>query len=394
MEKLKLFINNLDKKQKILSIVALSLLGVFFIVVIVGCLLPKPTNEPDGEDNSSMVVDYDQTVTNADGSSFNKTFKVGSSEQYAIRFPDLTCKESCKNISSVRMGDQLLKNGLDYEVKEGSVIIVLLKRLLASLKTGDYNLTFEYNDGETTKKIGVSIKIENETPTCNEDQVLAIGECVAKEKPETNENDSSSNGSIENNSGSSSSDSNTNSNNNGNSSSNEENNNSSSNNNSGSNNSAPQNNDNTTPTTPETPDTPSTPDTPVTPVTPEEPTPSEPEEPETPVHTAEFNLNDGYKISYFGVQWYLQDDDHNPLINEDGTPVDSFVYGSCEIIKDSAVLKKTYFTSNSRNISLEQQEAEKEAARERGLTDGVGTGYTVDLDENYCTICGVSCDRW
>ncbi len=384
MEKLKLFINNLNKKQKILSIIALSLLGVFFIVVIVGCLLPKPTSEPDDEDNSSMVVDYDQTVTNADGSSFDNSFKVGSSEQYAIRFPDLTCEEGCKNVSSVRIGDQLLKNGLDYEVKEGSVIIVLLKRLLASLKTGDYNLTFEYNNGETTKKIGVNIKIENETPTCNEDQVLTDGECVTKEKPETSEDDSSSNSnSGSNSSSSSSSSSNTNSNNGG-STSNEGSNNSSSNNNSGSNNSTPQNTDNTTPTTP---------DTPSTPVTPEEPTPSEPEEPETPVHTAEFNLNDGYKVSYFGVHIYSHDDNGEPLKDENGELIDSFTYGSCEIMKDSVVIKKTYFTSNGSNISLEQQEAERAAAEARGLS-GEGGGYIVDLTEQFCDICGVSCDRW
>ena len=386
MEKLKLFVNNLDKKQKILSIVALSLLGVFFIVVIIGCLLPKPTSEPDGEDNSSLVVDYSQTVTNVDGSSFDGSVKVSSSEQYAIRFPNLVCKDGCKNVSSVKLGDQLLKNGLDYEVKEGSVIIVLLKRLLTSLKTGDYNLTFEYNDGETTKRIGVNIKIENETPTCNEDQVLTDGECVAKEQPGINEDSSSPNASNVNGSDDNGN-SNSNSNNSGNNSSSGGDNNSSNNDNSGSNNNTPQNPDNTTPTTP---DTPSAPDTPVTP---EEPTPSEPEEPETPVHTAEFNLNDGYKINYFGVHIYSHDDNGEPLKDENGELIDSFTYGSCEIMKDSAVIKKTYFTSNGSNIPFEQQEAERAAAEARGLS-GEGGGYIVDLTEQFCGICGVSCDRW
>ena len=393
MEKLKLFINNLDKKQKILSIVALSLLGIFFIVVIVGCLLPKPTSEPDGEDNSSLVVDYDQTVTNADGSSFDNSFRVGSSEQYAIRFPDLICRDGCKNISSVRMGNQLLKNGLDYEVKEGSVIIVLLKRLLASLKTGDYNLTFEYNDGETTKKIGVNIKIENETPTCNEDQVLTDGECVTKEKPETSEDDSSSNGNGEsssNNNGSDSGGSSNNSNSNGNNSSNEGSNNSSSNNNSGSNNNTPQNPDNTTPTTP---DTPSTPDKPDTPVTPEEPTPSEPEEPETPVHTAEFNLNDGYNVEIVRIRW-LQTDDVNSCYTDEMMICPEIVFGWCAVQKNEVEIKKVFFGGGETLMTEAQYNAKQQEATNNGYQSVEGYGIVPALDEDNCDLCSLSCDRW
>lgn len=179
----------LTKKQ---AIIIGCLTGVFVIVaiaLIVFFVLRNNSNPPEEMITDEKQVDYSQTITSEDGGEFNADYQSGSEQSFAVRFSDLECTDDCSNISEVRVGNRVLVAGKDYEVKKGSVIIVLTEEFMESLAAGDFDLVIAISDGDETTLYGVKFTVEPE-PTCNEDETLEKGECI-KEAEEPAETDTS-----------------------------------------------------------------------------------------------------------------------------------------------------------------------------------------------------------
>ena len=331
----------LTKKQIIIiSVVGMAVLACVAIVFF--CVVFRPSSDSDSlpkqEDATSSKVDFNRAVTNVDGSEFKATYEAGSNENFAVRFTDLKCVDtSCSNVGTVRLGDQTLVLNRDYTVKQGSIIIELLANILEALKSGQYDLTIEVKESDLTITVGVKITVKNETPTCNNGQVLQNNECIEKQ-PEVGGTQ-------------------------GNTQDNSQGNNSSS---------KPSEGGATTPTTPTTP--------------------TEPQEPPRP----EFNLNENYWIRYTVEQWKLLDQDGNVIPNSI-----SKARGWCDISRTEAdayygpYVRRIMFTSDRKGLTeAEAQEDTERWQAELGLSGYGGGGGIEVLSEWYCDRCGMSCGRW
>lgn len=155
------------KNKKPLIISGIIAFGVLFIATIIAvciALAPRPTEQPDDDD----TINYGYSVTNVDGTEFKPIYANGSNENLSLRFADLECDENCSNVSNLKIGDLTLNVGEDYEVKRGSVIIIIYKKILQAIQSGQYNITFDIKNGDETISVGVKITITNSsTPEDN-----------------------------------------------------------------------------------------------------------------------------------------------------------------------------------------------------------------------------------
>lgn len=181
----------------IASVVALVL--IVLVGVIVWLALKKPeVTEPVAdemeivEEETRDEVDFSQEVTGENGRPFEAEYQQGSEEDYVVRFPNLQCEEGCTNVMDVKLGTRVLALGTDYEVKKGSVIIILKEELLMELKAGDYELTFAVMEDEETKVVGVKFSVKA-APTCAEDEKLESGKCVKEEEEKPSDTGSAGN---------------------------------------------------------------------------------------------------------------------------------------------------------------------------------------------------------
>lgn len=184
---------SLTKQQIAIIAGVVALVVIILVGVIVWLALRKPEVTEPVEDETEVVVeekqdevDFTQEVTGENGRPFEAEYQQSSEEDYVVRFPNLQCEEGCTNVADVKLGTRVLTLGADYEVKKGSVIIILKEKLLAELTAGNYELTFTVTEDEETVTVGVKFSVKA-APTCAEDEELKAGKCVKKEeekKPE------------------------------------------------------------------------------------------------------------------------------------------------------------------------------------------------------------------
>lgn len=189
---------SLTKKQIGIIAGVVALVVIILVGVIVWLALRKPEVTESVEDETEAVVeenqdevDFTQEVTGENGRPFEAEYQQGSEEDYVVRFPNLQCEEGCMNVADVKLGTKVLTLGADYEVKKGSVIIILKEKLLAELTAGNYELTFTVTEDEETVTVGVKFSVKA-APICAEDEELKVGKCVKKEedkKPEEKPSD-------------------------------------------------------------------------------------------------------------------------------------------------------------------------------------------------------------
>lgn len=154
-----------NKKPFIIAgIVAFGVVFIIVAIVLCLCLKTPPKEEP------APSVDFSQQVTNVDGTEFKPTYNAGSDDDLSVRFTDLECNEDCSNISNLKIGNKILKAGEDYEVKRGSVIIVIYKKILQAIQNGQYDITFEIKSGEKTISVGLKITITNSSAPTDEEE--------------------------------------------------------------------------------------------------------------------------------------------------------------------------------------------------------------------------------
>lgn len=192
---------SLSKQQIAMIAGVVALVVIILVGVIVWLALKKPEVVEKVEDETEVVeveesdeIDFSQEVTGENGRPFEAEYQQGSEEDYVVRFPNLQCEEGCTNVADVKLGTKGLTLGTDYEVKKGSVIIILKEKLLAELKAGNYELTFTVTEDEETLTVGVKFSVKA-APTCAEDEELKAGKCVKKEeekKPEEKPGDAGS----------------------------------------------------------------------------------------------------------------------------------------------------------------------------------------------------------
>lgn len=193
---------SLTKQQIAIIVGVVALVLIALVGVIVWLALKKPEVTEPVTDETEIVeeetrdeVDFSQEVTGENGRPFEAEYQQGSEEDYVVRFPNLQCEEGCTNVADVKLGTRVLTLGTDYEVKKGSVIIILKEELLMELKAGDYELTFTVTEDEEMVTVGVKFSVKA-APTCAEDEKLEAGKCV-KDEEKLTESGSNTNGSNE-----------------------------------------------------------------------------------------------------------------------------------------------------------------------------------------------------
>lgn len=181
----------LSKKQigiigAVVAVLVMALVAV--LILVLGRKQPQAEtdNTPDMTE-TAQTVDYKQKITSEDGSEFKAEYQAGSEKSFAMRFSDLKCEDDCKNVSEVKLGNKDLKQGEDYEVKSGSIIIILTESLMKSLKADKYDLVIAVIYDDKTAFYGVKFTVKPE-PTCGDDETLEKGECVKKEEEKPSQN--------------------------------------------------------------------------------------------------------------------------------------------------------------------------------------------------------------
>lgn len=166
--------------------VTVAFVALLLVIILLFC--NRKTSQPSATDDSDTetvaAIDYDQKVTNQDGSDFTAVYQAGSEQDFTIRFTDLKCDDTCQNVGAVKLGDQLLKLGEDYTVKSGSIIISLTANLMKSLAAGDFSLIITVTHDGHDNLYGVKFTVKPE-PTCNENETLEKGQCVKKAEAQT-----------------------------------------------------------------------------------------------------------------------------------------------------------------------------------------------------------------
>ncbi len=170
----------------VVAVLVVALVVVFVLVLGRKQLQAETDNTPDVAE-ITLAVDYKQKITSEDGGKFKAEYQAGSEKSFAMRFSDLKCKDGCKNVNEVKLGDKTLKKGEDYEVKSGSIIIVLIESFMKSLKADKYDLVIAIIDEDKTLLYGVKFTVKPE-PTCGDNEILEKGECVAKPEEQPSQN--------------------------------------------------------------------------------------------------------------------------------------------------------------------------------------------------------------
>lgn len=110
-------------------------------------------------------VDFGQNVTSVDGTEFDSTFDAKVDDDFAVRFSDLECNDDCSNVSSVKIGNKTLEAGKDYEVKRGSMIIIIFKKVLQTITNGEHDIVVKTEQNGKFITVGVKITITNSAAT-------------------------------------------------------------------------------------------------------------------------------------------------------------------------------------------------------------------------------------
>lgn len=182
-------------KQQIYIICGIAVVLVIALIAALVFALNHNQAQPDTQDNTETTqtepkIDYNQKITSADGGEFKTDYQQGSEVDFSARFSDLKCEDNCKNVSEVKVGNKTLKQGEDYEIKSGSIIVILKATFLDSLQAGKFDLVVAVKDGDTTNLYGVKFTVKP-APTCGEDEVLEKGECVKKPEEQPSQNQTS-----------------------------------------------------------------------------------------------------------------------------------------------------------------------------------------------------------
>ncbi|MBQ3352139.1 hypothetical protein IJG91_00520 [Candidatus Saccharibacteria bacterium] len=157
----------LSKKALILIIVG-GLVFILAIVAVVLCIFVKPWESSQGKSDSKPVAsiervdgaDYEQKITTADGAEFTPKITEGTSDNLTMRFTELSCDDDCKNVENVTVDGKNLKLGEDYEVKKGSVVLVIYAKVFSDKQPGEMKVKFEITEDSKILTIGVKITIE------------------------------------------------------------------------------------------------------------------------------------------------------------------------------------------------------------------------------------------
>lgn len=186
----------LTKKQ--IGIIC-GIIAILVAAIAVALVFILNRNQPqvDTQNNTETTqtepkIDYNQKITSADGGEFKADYQQGSEVDFSARFSDLKCEDNCKNVSEVKVGNKTLKQGEDYEIKSGSIIVILKATFLDSLQTGKFDLVIAVKDGDVISLYGVKFTIKP-APTCGEDEVLEKGECVKKPEEQPSQTQTSNN---------------------------------------------------------------------------------------------------------------------------------------------------------------------------------------------------------
>lgn len=174
----------------ICGIVAVLVAALAIILIIVLNHNQSQTETPDNIETTQdkPTVDYNQKITGKDGGEFKAEYQAGSGQSFVMRFSNLKCENDCKNVSEVKLGDKVLKQGEDYKAESGSIIIILTENFMQSLQADKYDLVIAVIDADKTSFYGVKFTV-NPEPTCGEEETLEKGECVKKleEQPAQNQ---------------------------------------------------------------------------------------------------------------------------------------------------------------------------------------------------------------
>lgn len=172
-----------ENKLKVCIVVGVVVVVAVIVGVLMICLSGRDAAQDRSDDATEAAVDYNQRITSASGGEFNPNYELGSKTDFAARFTDLACEnEQCENVNEVKIGDRFLTRGEDYEVRQGSVIIVILTDVMEGLKVGEYDLTFQITKDGKTLTVGIKIVIEDKMPNCMEGETLEDGKCVKKDE--------------------------------------------------------------------------------------------------------------------------------------------------------------------------------------------------------------------
>lgn len=296
--------------------------------------------ETKGEEN---IITIDETVS---------SYNVNSEEDFSFRFANLECNDDCSNVSSVKIGDQILKVGEDYEVKKGSVIITIFKKILKALSDGRHDIVVIVKQDEEVVTVSVNI---------------TIGENVSQEEQPSEGEPNIPNETTPNEAGSDSQ---------------------------GGSDSEP------TPTPTPTPDPTPTPEPePVIPTCNENQVLVEnscvDKEPEDT--RRRINLNDDeYMVTWVGISYYLMGEDGQP-ITEDGRTVGGFGIGGFSIYRGDEIICENYSNqAKERGLTQAQFMEEQNRILNLGIYGGDGSGSAAKLSEKpeYCDLCNLRCERW
>ena len=163
----------------IISAFVLILAGLIALVII-WC---QPAS--DEKANTTYVVDYKQKVTDINGERFNANYSLSSGETFGIRFANLNCDTSaCENVTAVEFDGRALRRGVDYDLKKGSIIIILMPGTFRDVEAGDHDLILTVETTNRTLHVGVKIHVSDDDNSCSDGQILENGVCVTPEAAE------------------------------------------------------------------------------------------------------------------------------------------------------------------------------------------------------------------
>lgn len=152
----------------------------------------ETVDEDVEEDNlPSAIVDYNQTITTADGQKFDNNTPVyhKGSDDLVVLFSDLTCQDStCSNVSNAKIGSTSLVRGTDYTVEsqKDGLLLTIKSTVLNGKNAGSYVFIFENTVDGVTTRIGLKFKIEaEEEKEAEEETTQAPAASSTNKKPAT-----------------------------------------------------------------------------------------------------------------------------------------------------------------------------------------------------------------
>ena len=170
--------NNKEPAKSLKIKILLAVAGIIIIGATISLLVIRPWKHK-GSDNTSQdiaeteridEVDYDQKITAVDGSDFTPKITKGQDANLEMRFSELKCDDGCKNVENVEFAGKKLERDKDFEVRQGSVIIVIFAAVFSDMDSGEVVLTFDITWDNKIRTIGAKISIEDKAEESNEEQ--------------------------------------------------------------------------------------------------------------------------------------------------------------------------------------------------------------------------------